>query len=80
MNSVLQSPSPPLTPLAVSIPDAAAMLGLSPHTIRWYIRHGKIRPVRFGRRVSIPMAECERLAREGVSARPETPPLTEASK
>ena len=71
MNAVLQSPNLSLQPLAVSVPDAAAMLGLSPHTIRWYIRHGKIRPVRFGRRLSIPMSEIERLAREGVPPKQE---------
>ena len=55
-------------PLAVSIPDAGDLAGLSPHTIRWYIRYGKIRPVRFGRRLSIPMSEIERLAQEGIPA------------
>lgn len=73
MNAVLQSPSPSLQPLAVSIPEAARLLGLSPHTIRWYIRHGKIRPVRFGRRLSISMSEIERLAREGIPPCPQTP-------
>ncbi len=63
----------PVAPLAVTIPEAARLLGLSPHTIRFYVRKGKITPVRFGRRVSIPMTEIERLAREGVPANPETP-------
>ena len=57
-----------LTPLAVSIPEAASLLGISPHTVRHYIRQGKIQPIRFGRWLSIPMSEIERLAQEGIPA------------
>ena len=71
--SALQALTASLKPLAVSIPEAARLLGLSPHTIRFYIRQSKISPVRFGRRVSIPMSEIERLAREGIPAHPATP-------
>ena len=77
MNTISQLVSSSLRRLAVSIPHAAEMLDLSPHTIRWYIRQGKIRPVRYGRRISIPMSEIERLAREGIPAHPETPSTEE---
>jgi excisionase family DNA binding protein len=66
-----------LEPLAVSITEAGRMLALSPYTISYYIRHGKIRSVRFGRRVSIPIAEVERLSREGI---PSQPPLHSESE
>jgi hypothetical protein len=55
--------------LAVSVPIAAQMLGISPHTVRFYLRHMKIASVRFGRRVSIPMSEVQRLSREGIPSR-----------
>ena len=73
MNAVLQVLTATLQPLAVSIPEAARLLGLSPHTIRAYIREDKIRVVRFGRKISISMSEMERLAREGVPAHQEIP-------
>ena len=73
MSAVLQALTASLKPLAVSIPEAARLLGLSPHTIRAYIREDKIRVVRFGRKISISMSEIERLAREGVPAHPATP-------
>jgi hypothetical protein len=56
-----------IVPLAVSIPEAARLVGLSPHTIRWYIRQEKISPIRFGRRLAIPMLEIERLAKDGIA-------------
>ena len=63
-------------PLAVNVNEAGCLLGISPHTIRHYIREGKIQPVRFGRKLSIPMAEIERLAREGVPRCAEMPKTT----
>ena len=73
MNAILQPSTASLQPLAVSIPEAARLLGLSPYTIRWYIRQGKIHPTRFGRKIPILMTEVERLACEGVPAHPKTP-------
>ncbi len=61
-----------MEPLAVDIGEAGRLLGISPHTVRLYVRQGKIRAVRFGRRLSIPMAEIERLARVGVPPCPQT--------
>ena len=43
------------------IDSAAKVLSLSPWTVRAYIRQGKIRPVRIGRRVLIEPAEIRRI-------------------
>ncbi len=56
-----------LEPLAVSIDEAARLIGLSPHTIRAYERRGLIRATRIGTRVLIPIAELRRLIEEGCS-------------
>jgi excisionase family DNA binding protein len=42
------------------VKEAAEILGISTYTVRSYIRQGKIRPVRFGRRVLLEEAELER--------------------
>jgi excisionase family DNA binding protein len=52
--------------LAVSVSEAGAVVGLSKHTIRAYVRSGRVRAVRFGRRVLIPVEEVQRIAREGI--------------
>jgi excisionase family DNA binding protein len=51
----------------IGIKDAAAMLGLSHWTLRQYIREGRIRAVRIGRRVLIEPSELERLIEQGRS-------------
>jgi excisionase family DNA binding protein len=48
-----------------SVEEAAESLGLSPWTIRLYVRQGKIRPVRIGRRVLIEPDEIQRVITEG---------------
>lgn len=48
-----------------SIEEAAEIWGVSPWTVRAYVRQGKIRPVRIGRRVLIEAAEVLRLIEEG---------------
>jgi excisionase family DNA binding protein len=48
-----------------SVEEAAESLGLSPWTIRLYVRQGKIRPVRIGRRVLIEPGEIQRIIAEG---------------
>jgi len=45
----------------VSIPEAAARLGLKPVTIRQWASARKLARVKLGRRVLIPEAEIERL-------------------
>ena len=47
-----------------SVESTAKILSLSPWTIRAYIRHKKIRPVRIGRRIAIEQAEIRRLIEE----------------
>ena len=51
--------------LLISIREAAAAIGLSPWTVRQYIRRGKIRGVKIGRRVLIEPGELERLVQSG---------------
>ncbi len=54
-----------LAPLAVSIEEAARLVGLSPHTIRAYERKGLIKATRLGTRVLIPVSELHRLIEIG---------------
>ena len=44
----------------LNIEQAAQKLGLSPWTLRLYLRQGKLRPVRIGRRVLLEEAELSR--------------------
>jgi excisionase family DNA binding protein len=48
-----------------SVEKAAELLGLSPWTLRAYIRDGRLRPVRLGRRVLLEESELERFVTEG---------------
>jgi excisionase family DNA binding protein len=48
-----------------SIEKAAEVLGLSAWTVRAYVRQGKIRPIRIGRRVLIEPSEIQRVITEG---------------
>ncbi|HWW15167.1 MAG TPA: helix-turn-helix domain-containing protein [Candidatus Dormibacteraeota bacterium] len=50
-----------------SIESTAKSLALSPWTVRAYIKKGKIKPVRIGRRVLIEQAEIRRIVEEGRS-------------
>jgi excisionase family DNA binding protein len=47
------------------VEEAAAILGISPWTVRGYVRDGKLRPVRLGRRVLFTESELERLVADG---------------
>jgi excisionase family DNA binding protein len=51
-----------------SVVEAAGLLGISPWTVRSYIRSGKLMPVRIGRRVLVEEAELERFVASGKSA------------
>ena len=51
--------------ITIGLKDAAAALGLSHWTLRKYIREGKIRAVRIGRRVLIEPEELEKLVQAG---------------
>ena len=43
-----------------NVVEAGFALGISPWTIRLYLRQGKLRPVRVGRRVLLEPEECQR--------------------
>jgi hypothetical protein len=61
---------PAVAPLAVDIETASKLVALSPFTLRHYARLGKLRVVRFGRRIVVPMDEIKRLAKKGVTNTP----------
>jgi excisionase family DNA binding protein len=54
--------------LAMGLRQAAEAVGLSHWTLRQYIRAGKIRGVKIGRRVLIEPAELQRLIEAGRKA------------
>jgi excisionase family DNA binding protein len=43
-----------------NVREAGVALGISPWTIRSYVRQGRLRPVRVGRRVLLEPEECRR--------------------
>jgi len=47
-----------------SVEEAAGLLGVSKWTVRGWIRDGKLRPVRLGRRVLLSEDELERFVAE----------------
>jgi excisionase family DNA binding protein len=57
-----------MEPLCVDVVEAERRTFISRHTWRKYIRDGKVRAVRIGRLVRIPLTELERVVREGVPA------------
>ncbi len=58
-----------LDPLAVDVPTAARLTSLSIHTIRLYIRTGRLKVTRCGRRIMVPVESLTELVREGVPPR-----------
>jgi excisionase family DNA binding protein len=54
-----------IEPMAVDFKTGSKLTSLSPHTLRAYVRKGKIRGTRCGRRWLIPIEELRRLVREG---------------
>ncbi len=54
--------------LALGLKEAAEAIGLSHWQLRKYIREGKLRAVRLGRRVLVEPQELERLIEEGREA------------
>ena len=57
-----------MEPLAVDLKQAAALVSVSVHTLRRYVRQGKLRGTRIGRRVVIPLAELRRIVE--ITAKP----------
>jgi excisionase family DNA binding protein len=53
------------TNLCIGVKEAAAAVGLSHWTLRQYIRDGKLKAVRIGRRLLIELSELQRLVEEG---------------
>ncbi len=50
-----------------SIPQFAELCGISPWTVRSYIKQGKLKPIRIGRRVLFEEQELERFIRRNSS-------------
>jgi excisionase family DNA binding protein len=51
--------------MTMGIRDAAARLGISHWVLRKYVREGRLRAVRIGRRVLLEAAEIQRLIERG---------------
>ena len=51
--------------LTMGLKEAAKAVGLSPWTLRGWIRSGKLRCVRLGRRVMIEPGELQKLVEQG---------------
>ena len=66
-----------MKPLAVSVEEAALALGVSKHTLRKYIREGRVEAVHLGRRILVPVGVLEKLAREGLPNAPSVTSLGE---
>lgn len=59
----------PNSPLTVDVKTAAQMTSLSPHTIRLYLRTGRLQAVKCGRRVLIPVESLRKLVGIGCPRR-----------
>ena len=57
----------------VPINKAAQLLGISPWTVIKFLRAGRIKPVRIGRRVLIEPSEIRRIVEQGRSPDPMEP-------
>jgi excisionase family DNA binding protein len=56
-------------PLTIGLKEAAELTGLSHWTLRQYIRTGRLRAVRIGRRVLVEPTELAHLVEEGRTER-----------
>ena len=56
-------------PKVVGINEAARLLGIRPSTLRVRVKQNRIRSVRIGRRVLVPMESIEKVVREGMPSR-----------
>ena len=54
-----------MTKLSVSLQEAQEMTGLSHVTLRRLVKGGKMKAVRVGRRMLLPISELQRLTRPG---------------
>ena len=51
--------------LCVTVPEAAAMLGISRNFAYQLVREGKLPSIRFGKRILIPIAALTKMVEEG---------------
>ena len=51
---------------ALSVREAADVLGISPDTVRRLAVRGALRTIRIARLVKVPRTECERVLRDGI--------------
>jgi excisionase family DNA binding protein len=51
----------------VNVEDAARLLSISPYTVRFYVRTGKLCPIRIGRRIVFSQNELQRFIEEATS-------------
>ena len=52
--------------LCVTVPEAAAMLGISRNFAYQLVREGKLPSIRFGKRILIPRVALEKMLEKGV--------------
>jgi len=57
-----------MEPLAVDLRQAAALVSVSVYTIRRYVRQGKLRSTRIGRRVVVPLSELRLMMESGMNS------------
>ena len=69
-----------MSQLLYSIEDAAETLAISPWTLRLYVRQGKVKVVRIGRRVLLSSSELERLMQHGCPSGTTTDSRNEAEE
>jgi excisionase family DNA binding protein len=65
--------SMPTDRLAVTIAEASRMTSLSRGTIRGYARKGRIKVVKVGRRIIVPISTLRNLVHSGVDTSNKTP-------
>ena len=51
---------------ALSVREAADVLGISPDTVRRLAARGALRTIRIARLVKVPRSECDKILRDGV--------------
>jgi excisionase family DNA binding protein len=64
----------------ISVEKAAEVLGISPMTVRLYVRKGKLNPVRIGRRVLLEPGELERFIAAARSEAKRNEPCSDSAK
>jgi excisionase family DNA binding protein len=68
------------SPTLMNLAAVAEALAVSPHTIRMWVRQGKLRPVRICRRLLFEPVDVERFVSTGRSAVPNSDPAVAGIK